>query len=103
MLQIDSDLLFTAKHIEDITSHDEGIVGGFYPRKSDGPLAWIANGFDDGTNPPNEKGLVNLMYMGTGFLCVKREVFEKMREKWPEDNYVADGPGNGSSTIIFPE
>ena len=102
MLQIDSDILFTTKHIERITSHNEPIVGGFYPRKSDGPLAWIANGFNDGTNPPDERGLVNLMYMGTGFLCVKREVFEKMKEKWPQDNYVADGPGKRNEHNFFP-
>lgn len=102
MLQIDSDILFTPKHIELITSHDEGIVGGFYPRKSDGPMAWIANGFDDGTNPPDERGLVNLMYMGTGFLCVKREVFVKMKEHWPDDNYVADGQTKRKEHNFFP-
>ena len=102
MLQIDSDILFTTQHIERITSHDEPIVGGFYPRKSDGPIAWIANGFDDNTKPPNEKGLVDLMYMGTGFLCVKREVFVKMKEHWPEDNYVADGPGMRKEHNFFP-
>src|SRR5689334_13432227 len=81
LLQIDSDILFTPKHIERITSHSEPIVGGFYPRKSDGPIAWIANGFEEGTHPPDERGLVNLMYMGTGFLCVKREVFERMKKE----------------------
>jgi hypothetical protein len=102
LLQIDSDILFTAQHIERITSHGEGIVGGFYPRKSDGPLAWIANGFNDEPKAPDERGLVELMYIGTGFLCVKREVFEKMKEHWPADNYVGDGPAKRPEHNFFP-
>jgi hypothetical protein len=77
MLQIDSDLVFSAQHIERIVGHDEAIVGGFYPKKKQGDIEWVFNCL----TPPGEmdsRDLTPVKYIGTGFLCVARSVFEKM-------------------------
>jgi len=77
MLFIDTDLIFSGDHVARIMSHPEPIVGGFYPKKQEGPLNWVCNGMTKPTKPqPN--GLQEVRYIGTGFLRVAREVFEKM-------------------------
>lgn len=81
ILFIDSDLVFTPDDILRITSHKEGVVGGFYFAKQEG-LKPIYNSFEVGQIPPmREDGLQEVRYMGTGFLCIKRYVFEVMAKK----------------------
>lgn len=77
LLFIDSDLVFSVEHVDRILSHDEDIVGGFYPKKKDGYPELVFNP----TIPPSpmdERRLTETRYMGTGFLCIKRRVFERM-------------------------
>jgi hypothetical protein len=77
ILFIDSDIVFSYEQVERILSHDEDIVGGFYPFKSQGKARVVCNSFNN-VDVPNENGLVKMKYMGTGFLRVSRRVFEVM-------------------------
>jgi hypothetical protein len=72
---VDCDILFTQQDVIRLASHDEAIVGGFYPLKNDGELVLAAG---SPTDLPDERGLVPITYMGTGFLLVRRDVFERM-------------------------
>jgi hypothetical protein len=91
MLQIDCDLLWSVDHITRVLSHDAPVVGGMYAKKQDGPNEWVMNSLpDQHAQQPNEKGLIPVRYIGTGFICVKREVFEQMRARYPESRYRAD-------------
>lgn len=93
LLFIDTDLIFSSEHIAHLLAHDEAIVGGFYPKKQDGRLQWVCNAHFD-FPPPDSRDLQSLRYIGTGFLLVKREVFEKMTLDFgPEISYEADGTG----------
>ena len=90
LLFIDTDLIFSGEHVERIMSHPEPIVGGFYPKKQEGPRNWVCNGMLKPTLPqPN--GLQEVRYVGTGFLRVAREVFEKMAFAHGSDiHYIPD-------------
>ena len=83
LLFIDSDLIFSGEQIARIMAHTEDIVGGFYPKKQEGPVNWVCNGCLQET-AVREDGLQEVRYMGTGFLRVSRRVFERMIEIYGE-------------------
>lgn len=91
MLQIDCDLIFSAEHVQRIVSHNVDVVGGAYPKKQDGALEWVINTLPNQSAVKPTKGrLLPVKYVGTGFICVKRSVFDKMRKAYPESRYRAD-------------
>ena len=59
------------------------VVGGFYPKKQQGKLEWVVNTLP-GNPPMRPDNLQPVKYMGTGFLCIAREVFEQMAAAYPE-------------------
>lgn len=77
MLFIDSDLIFSCDHIRRIMSHPEPLVGGLYPKKQQGDVAWVINTHIN-PPPPTERGLQEVRYVGTGFMRIARHVFEDM-------------------------
>jgi hypothetical protein len=76
LLFIDYDLIFRVEDVERLATHDESLVGGFVPIKTDGELLFAAATLPD-PRPPDERGLIPLRYIG-GFLLVRRDVFERM-------------------------
>ncbi len=87
---VDSDIIFTREDFERITSHDVGIVGGLYPLRTPNELEWCANGL---VPPPpiRPDHLQAVKYIGTGFMCIAREVFERMILKYgPQIEYTSD-------------
>ena len=93
LLWIDSDLVFSPEHIARIVSHDLDVVGGFYPKKQEGELQWVCNCLDGEQPPPDPKTkLQQVKYIGTGFMRVRRHVFERMIEEYgPWIGYMSDG------------
>lgn len=92
LLFLDTDLIFSAAHVERLLSHRRPLVAGFYSKKWDGPLEWVCNVFDRDQPPPREDGLQEVKYIGTGFMLIERSVFERMRtalDIW----YRQDGTG----------
>ena len=83
LLFIDSDLIFSADHIVKLLERDLPVVGGFYPKKQQGPLEWVLNTLPDDP-PQTAEGLKPVRYIGTGFIMIKREVFEQMATHYPE-------------------
>lgn len=84
LLFIDSDLIFSVEHIKRMISHEEDVVGGFYLKKKQGNPEFVCNTFPD-LQPPNERGLQKVKYMGTGFLKISRRAFETMIAKFGDD------------------
>lgn len=82
LLFIDSDLIFTTDNVVRIASHEVDLAGGMYPLKKEGEIQWCGNGLltegnkGPGGRPP--EGLKEVRYIGTGFMCVAREVFTAM-------------------------
>lgn len=80
LLFIDCDLIFSAEHVIRIVSHNLPIVGGLYPKKQEGPIEWVLNSLAN--TKPDEDGLHQVRYIGTGFMCIARRVIEKMIERF---------------------
>jgi hypothetical protein len=90
LLFIDSDLVFSIDHVKRILSHDEEVVGGMYFKKSQGAPEPCLNTI---RNPiVKSNGLNQVAYIGTGFMRIKRIVFEKIIERWGDEiAYCPDG------------
>jgi hypothetical protein len=43
---------------------------------------------------PDADGIVEVAEAPTGFMCIKRDVFRQMMDKYPKLSYVPDGPPN---------
>lgn len=84
ILFIDSDLVFSGEQIERIVQHEEDVVGGAYFFKAQGRPRVCSNP-KDGCDQIGENGLLEVAYIGTGFLRVRRHVFDQMIARFGED------------------
>lgn len=80
LMFIDSDIGFQPEHIIRLLLHDKDIVGGLYPKKSL-PTDFVVNVSPDAVNEAGQiisvDGLIPVSRLGTGFMMIKRGVFEK--------------------------
>ena len=76
LMFVDADIQFNPVDIVKLVSHDRDIVGGIYPQKTM-PPRMVVNTIDNGEKQGN---LVEVGTLGTGFMLIKRAVFEKMIE-----------------------
>ena len=74
LMFVDADIQFRAEDIVKLVSHDKDIVGGIYPQKTL-PPKMVVNTLD---NARTEGDLIEVGTLGTGFMLVKRTVFEQM-------------------------
>jgi len=75
LLFIDADIGFEPWHILVLLNRQVDVIGGLYPMKSM-PIKWCVNGIPDGETGPD--GLEEVSKTGTGFMLIKRDVFEKL-------------------------
>lgn len=75
---IDADIGWEPWHLLLLLNHDKDVVGGLYPMKTM-PVKWVVNGFD-GAEQSEDGNLLEVSKTGTGFMVVKRHVFEKLKE-----------------------
>lgn len=79
LMFVDSDIGFDPEHILLLLNNKKDICGGLYPMKSL-PLRWAANGIEGAVN---EHGLEEVKTLGTGFMLIKKSVFEQL-DKHPK-------------------
>jgi len=88
---IDSDIIFTGENVDRMEEHEEaGVVAGFYAKRHQDQTVWVANHFKK-NEQPDERGLVKVETIGTGFMMIARYVFERMRDEGLAERYVIDG------------
>ena len=75
LMFIDADIGWEAWHLLVMLNRDVDVIGGLYPMKSM-PVKWCVNGFEGAEEGPDH--LQEVTKTGTGFLLIKREVFEKL-------------------------
>jgi hypothetical protein len=117
LLFIDSDIHYAPQDVIALLALDKDVVGGPYPKKS---INW-KNIADTARKHPNldpkeleklvgeyvfnvVKGTkqftvtdpLEVMEIGTGFMMVKREVFDKMKEAYPTIQYKPDHVGQAN-------
>jgi hypothetical protein len=114
MIFIDADVSFNPIDVIAMLAMDKEIIGGPYPKKcikwsnirkalmknpniSDDELAVLGGDIvfnpAPGTTTFNVSELVEVMELGTGFLMMKREVFEKYQKAYPKRMYLPDHVG----------
>ncbi len=89
---IDSDIEFEAESILRALAYDKDIVAGAYPKKAL-PVQYAMNFkfVDNKTGQVRlENGAVEVLDASTGFFCIKKKVFDKMRQHYPELHYKND-------------
>lgn len=74
LMFVDADIQFDPKDIVKLINHNKDIVGGIYPQKTL-PPKMVVNTID---NAKTEGDLIEVGTLGTGFMLVKRRVFEEM-------------------------
>jgi hypothetical protein len=80
MVIIDTDIVFTPKHVGMLLSHDVPLVSGIYPKKVMG-LEYPIGPLESDPDPFSHNGasLCEVEYVARGFLRIKREVFESLK------------------------
>jgi glycosyltransferase involved in cell wall biosynthesis len=91
LLFIDADIEFQPEDIQKLWNLDEPVCCGTYPFKRIGmkTTAWKDRRLVD---LDQLHGPTEIDYAATGFLMVKREVFEDMREAYPERKHMEGLP-----------
>lgn len=91
---IDNDILFTGEDVKALRRHGpRDIVTGIYAKKTE-KVQCVYNSLPEGNPPPDENGLMEIAYGGTGFMRIHRRVYEKMIEAHPELSYNCDFDGD---------
>ena len=75
LMFIDADIGWEPWHLLVMLNRDVDVIGGLYPMKSL-PVKWCVNGFEGAEEGAD--GLQEVSKTGTGFLLIKRHVFEKL-------------------------
>lgn len=75
LMFIDADIGWEPWHLLVMLNRDLDVIGGLYPMKSL-PVKWCVNGFDGAEEGVD--GLQEVSKTGTGFMLIKRAVFEKL-------------------------
>jgi hypothetical protein len=89
LLFIDDDISWEAGAAARLLSHDCDVVGGVYPMRAD-KLEFPCCPVDD-PPIPDANGLIEVEYLPTGFMRIKRHVIEKMVERY---KHLAYNEGN---------
>jgi hypothetical protein len=114
MLFIDSDIHFNPQDVLALMALDKDVIGGPYPKKSInwGNIAYAARKHTE-LEPRELEGLVGeyvfnvvkgtqqfsvteplqVLEIGTGFMMIKRNVFEKLEKSYPQLRYKPDHIG----------
>lgn len=109
MMFIDSDISFTADDFLKLLESDKPLISGLYPKKyistskvkALAAKSTITNNFEElctdfATEIRFKKDLKNVeevKYAATGFMLIKREVFNQIKNKFPEVTYKNDIDG----------
>lgn len=93
---IDADQGWDAKAVPRILAHTQDVVAALPPKKED-PPAFHANALTGRI----ENGLFQALEAGTGFMRIKREVFERMDAAFPELKDLCEGPFPWPHTPYF--
>ena len=77
LMFVDADIGWEPWHLLVMLNRDVDVIGGLYPMKTL-PVKWVVNGFDGAEEGAD--GLQEVSKTGTGFMLVKRHVFEKLNQ-----------------------
>jgi hypothetical protein len=76
LMFIDADIGWEPWHLLVMLNAQKDVIGGLYPMKTL-PVKWVVNGVEGGETS-EDGNLLEVSKTGTGFMLIKREVFEKL-------------------------
>jgi hypothetical protein len=79
LMFIDADIGFNADDVFKLLDHDFDVCGGLYPTKRV-PPKYVVNPVP---NPKRKGSCIEVRHLGTGFMLIKRNVFERLFEALP--------------------
>jgi hypothetical protein len=77
LMFVDADIGWEPWHLLVMLDAQKDVIGGLYPMKSL-PIKWCVNGIPGQPEPAPEASLIEVSKTGTGFMLIKRDVFEKL-------------------------
>jgi hypothetical protein len=77
LMFIDADIGWEPWHLLVMLDAQKDVIGGLYPMKSL-PIKWCVNGIPNAPEPAPEDNHIEVTKTGTGFMLIKRDVFEKL-------------------------
>jgi len=77
LMFIDADIGWEPWHLLVMLDAQKDVIGGLYPMKSL-PIKWCVNGIAGHPEPTPDQNLIEVSKTGTGFMLIKRDVFEKL-------------------------
>ena len=86
LMFIDADIGWEPWHLLVMLNRQKDVIGGLYPMKSL-PVKWCVNGIPGAETVDN---LVEVSKTGTGFMLIKRDVFEKLNAHPAVRNFAND-------------
>lgn len=120
LLFVDSDIEFDPQDVIRLLDKDKPVIVGTYPQKylsipktqqvlsttplPDDPLRLCTNIPEQRLAPgtpgdwPETDGMIEVEYATTGFMLIKREVFDALIQRFPESKYVNDIDGYGGAS-----
>ncbi len=102
LLFIDSDMSWDLEGFGRLLLADADIVGAGYPCKNKWDFfSVILETLDDGKPIVNKQGLIKAWGVPTGFMKIKRKVFEKLAEKMPENYYMTNDSETGEEHKVY--
>lgn len=97
LIFIDSDHAWSLEAIMRLIKADADVVGGAYPTKNNWEHYSVVVYTDEkGIPETRDDGLIRAQKVPTGFMKIKREVFERLKKAYPE-NWYWEGGGDGGS------
>lgn len=88
---MDGDLRFEPGMVQRILGHDLPVCGGIYFHKNLRNPPLISGNAMPGREPDTKTGLLECASLGTGFLCIKREVVKRVWEALPHEHHKGKG------------
>lgn len=83
LIFIDADIEFEVVDFVKLLLADRDVIGGVYPKKSL-PIDYVINTVPEAKR---EGAFLEVKRLGTGFMCIKRHVIEKMFEEYKDLKY----------------
>ena len=74
---VDADIGWEPWHLLVLLDAQKDVIGGLYPMKSM-PIKWCVNGIPGQPEAAPDQNLIEVSKTGTGFMLIKRDVFEKL-------------------------
>jgi hypothetical protein len=86
LLFIDADIEWPWEAVVQLLGADKDVICGAYPKKMT-PRAYAVNFLHDRAAAGDASGLIEVEAAASGFLMIRRDVFERMMAAYPETRY----------------